>query len=112
MLLLGTFRPEELETSNHPLRKYKAEMQAHKQCDEMTVGTMSSEDIRSYLDLRFSPNDFSKELAGLLAQKTEGHPLFFTSLVQFVEERCDIVKRNANWSLTRPLSEMDLNIPE
>src|SRR5204863_1002415 len=61
MLLLGTFRPEDLENTNHPLRKYKAEMQAHKQCDEIALEALTPEHIASYLDLRFQPNDFQRE---------------------------------------------------
>jgi serine/threonine protein kinase len=112
MLLLGTFRPEDLETTNHPLRKYKAEMQAHKQCDEIALGALTADHIAGYLDLRFSPNDFPKDLPALLSRKTEGHPLFVTGLAELLEERGDIAKVNAHWSLTRPLPEMALDVPE
>ena len=33
VLLVGTFRPEDIERSNHPLKSYKAEMQMHKLCE-------------------------------------------------------------------------------
>ena len=38
--------------------------------------------------------------------------MFATSLIQFLAERGDIAQKNAHWSLTRPLSEMDLEAPE
>jgi len=34
VLIAGTFRPEDIERSNHPLKSYKAEMQAHKLCED------------------------------------------------------------------------------
>ena len=112
VLIVGTFRPEDLERSNHPLKNYKAEMQAHKLCEEIALDSLSQEHIASYLDARFAPNDFPRELSALIQQKTEGHPLFATSLVQFLAERGDISRPNEHWSLMRPLSELDLEAPE
>ena len=41
LLLAGTFRPEDIERSNHPLKSYKAEMQAHKLCEEIALDSLS-----------------------------------------------------------------------
>jgi hypothetical protein len=112
LLIAGTFRPEDLELSNHPLKSYKAEMQSHKLCEEVALGSLSREHIAEYLDATFSPNDFPPELTSLIHDKTEGHPLFATNLLQYMGERGDIAKVNAHWSLVRPLSEMDLEAPE
>src|SRR5213594_865882 len=112
LLVIGTFRPEDVERSGHPLKSYKLEMQSHKLCEEIALGSLSYEHVASYLDLRFSPNDFPRELPALIQRKTEGHPLFATSLVQFLSERGDIAKANEHWTLMRPLSEMDLETPE
>src|SRR5947207_12987053 len=112
LLVIGTFRSEDVERSSHPLRSYKLEMQAHNLCEEIALGSLSYEHIASYLDLRFSPNDFPRELPLLIQRKTEGHPLFATSLVQFLSERGDIARANEHWTLTRHISEMDLEMPE
>src|SRR5437660_3955659 len=112
VLILWTFRPEDLERSNHPLKNYTAEMKAHQLCEEIALGVLSREHISGYLDARFKPNDFPPELSSLIQQKTEGHPLFATSLVQFLAERGDIAQTNEHWSLARPLSEMNLEAPE
>jgi tetratricopeptide (TPR) repeat protein len=112
LLVIGTFRPEDVERSGHPLKSYKMEMQSHNLCEEIALGLLSHEHISSYLNVRFAPNDFPLELAALIQRKTEGHPLFATSLVQFLSERGDIAKVNEHWTLTRPLLEMDLEAPE
>jgi len=112
LLIAGTFRPEDIELSNHPLKSYKAEMQAHKLCEEVALGSLSREHIAAYLDATFAPNDFPPELTSLVHDKTEGHPLFATSLLQYLSERGDIAKVNTHWSLARPLSEMELEAPE
>jgi hypothetical protein len=112
LLVIGTFRPEDVERSGHPLKTYKLEMQSHNLCEEIVLGLLSHEHISSYLNVRFAPNDFPVELPTLILRKTEGHPLFATSLVQFLSERGDISKANEHWTLTRPLLEMDLEAPE
>ena len=39
LLIVGTFRPEDLEISNHVLKTYKLEMQAHNLCEEIALGS-------------------------------------------------------------------------
>jgi tetratricopeptide (TPR) repeat protein len=112
VLLLGTFRPAELEISNHPLKSCRQEMLAHGQCYEIILRRLSQEELRFYLDSRFAPNDFSGELSTRIHDKTEGHPLFSASLVQFLLDIGHIVRRNEHWALTHPLTEADLEAPE
>jgi tetratricopeptide (TPR) repeat protein len=112
VLLLGTFRPGDLEISHHPLKSYKLEMQAHQQCEEIALGVLSEGHLAGYLDARFAPNDFAGALAPLIERKTEGHPLFATGLAQLLAERGDIAQAGEHWTLTRPLTELDLEAPE
>ena len=111
LLVTGTFRPEDVERGNHPFKNFLLEMQAHNQCEEMALGLLSREHLATYLDTRFAPNRFEPELAALIHRKTEGQPLFATSLVQFLVERGDIARVGDHWILTRPLSELDLEAP-
>jgi tetratricopeptide (TPR) repeat protein len=112
LLIAGTFRPEDIERSNHPLKSYKAEMQTHHLCEEVALHSLGRDHIAEYLNATFMPNDFPPELAALIHDKTEGHPLFATNLLQYLGERGDIAKVNAHWKLVRPLAEMDLEAPE
>ncbi|HKE57335.1 MAG TPA: AAA family ATPase, partial [Pyrinomonadaceae bacterium] len=112
LLLVGTFRPEDIERNNHPLKGYKADMQMHKLCEEIALDSLQLEHIVEYLDATFSPNDFPDQLARHIHDKTEGHPLFATNLLQYLSERGYIARTNEHWSLTRAISEMDLEAPE
>ncbi len=112
LLIIGTFRPEDVALTSHPLKTYKLEIQAHNQCDEIALDSLGQEYIASYINQRFAPNDFPRELSALIYHKTEGHPLFATNLVQYMADRGDIVQTNAHWSLSRPLAEMELEAPE
>jgi tRNA A-37 threonylcarbamoyl transferase component Bud32/tetratricopeptide (TPR) repeat protein len=112
LLVVGTFRPGDVELSKHPLKNCKREMQAHQRCEELALGPLEQEHIARYLDARFAPNSFSAELAALIERKTEGHPLFATSLVQFLAERGGITRAEERWTLRQDLSEIDLEVPE
>lgn len=112
MMIAGTFRPEDLERTGHPLKSYKVEMQAHNLCDEIALKSLSLQHVATYLDATYIPNDFPAELAALVHDKTEGHPLFATNLIQYLGERGDFARTSGVWTLARPLSEMQLEAPE
>jgi tetratricopeptide (TPR) repeat protein len=112
LLIVGTFRAGEVESSNHVLKGYRLEMRAHQMCEEIALGLLEEQHISGYLNTRFAPNDFPAELALLLHRKTEGHPLFVTGLLQFLNDRGDIRQVNSHWTLARPLSEVGLEVPE
>jgi serine/threonine protein kinase/tetratricopeptide (TPR) repeat protein len=112
LLIAGTFRPEDIERTNHPLKSYKAEMQTHRLCEEVALGSLARDNIAEYLNATFSPNDFPPDFASLIHDKTEGHPLFATNLIQYLSEQGDIARVNSHWSLLRPLAQLDLEAPE
>ncbi|MDQ1590385.1 MAG: eukaryotic-like serine/threonine-protein kinase [Pyrinomonadaceae bacterium] len=112
LLMLGTLRADEVELSEHPLKKYKLEMQARRLSEEIALDSLNETHIAKYLDAHFAPNDFPPEFASFVESKTEGHPLFATGLLQFLAERGEIAKIDNCWSLARPLSEMDVETPE
>lgn len=111
LLILCTLR-QDIETEDHPLKASKVEMQTHNLCEEIVLGSLAERQIMSYLDAQFKQNDFPYELSFVIYQKTEGHPLFVTSLVQFMREHGDITNENKRWTLARPLTEMNLEAPE
>jgi len=112
VLIAGTFRPEDIERTNHPLKGYKAEMLSHRLCEEVSLASLGLEHIDEYLNVTFAPNDFPPEFGQLIHDKTEGHPLFATNLLQYLSERGDIASVNSHWSLVRPLAQLDLQAPE
>ncbi|HZB44667.1 MAG TPA: AAA family ATPase, partial [Pyrinomonadaceae bacterium] len=112
LLVVGTYRPGDLELNDHPLKSFMLETAAHSLCDEIALGSLTRRHVAGYLDSRFAPNDFPAELTALVHAKTEGHPLFVTSLAQFLVERGDIAQRGTTWTLARALSGMSLEAPE
>jgi predicted ATPase len=111
LLVTGTFRPEDVERGNRAFQNFLLEAQTHNQCEEITLDPLTEQALGSYLNNRFDPNCFDPEIAFLIHRKTEGQPLFASSLAQFLVERGDIARAGECWILTRPLSELDLEVP-
>lgn len=111
LLVTGTFRPEDVERGNCAFKNFLLEAQSHNQCEEMTLDLLSQEALENYLNARFTPNRFDTDLPLLIHRKTEGQPLFATSLVQFLVERGDIARIGEYWTMTRPLLDLDLEVP-
>jgi DNA-binding winged helix-turn-helix (wHTH) protein/tetratricopeptide (TPR) repeat protein len=112
VLLLATFRPEDLQVGNHPLKNCKVEMQAHHECDEIVLGVLGAHEIANLLEKRFQPNEFPDELASVIHRRTDGQPLFTVSLLEFLARHGEILNTNSHWRLARPLGAMDLKIPD
>ena len=111
LLMIGTYRPEDVEISKHPLGTYVRELSAHRVCEEFPLEALPDQDVGAYLNARFAPNDFPSEIAALIARKTEGHPLFLSGLADFLIERGDITWNENSWILTRPPAELSLEVP-
>jgi tetratricopeptide (TPR) repeat protein len=111
LLLIGTFRPEQVPVGNPPLEALLCEMRTAQTCEEITLEPLGEGEIAKYLADRFSPNEFSGALGALIHRKTEGLPLFAIRLVQLLAERGDIEQRVSGWSLRVPVSALELEVP-
>src|SRR6202161_1667036 len=111
LLLVVTARPEDIERNNPTLKKCYTEMHARGICEEIPLQVLRVQDVASYLDAHFSPNEFPAELASVIHSKSEGHPLFATGAIQILAERGDIARTNGAWKLKQPLEQMELDVP-
>jgi tetratricopeptide (TPR) repeat protein len=112
LLIVGTFRPEEVEHRDHPLRGYRHQLVGRERCEELPLPLLGPEHIERYLNARFAPNDFATTLTSLIQRKTDGHPLFATLLIQWLLERGDIAQSSATWTLQRAVSDEQVEAPQ
>ncbi len=112
MLLLATYRPSELEAGPRQVRDIVADLLLQRSCEELRLGPLGADEIATYLDLRFSPHAFPPDLVAGIEARTEGHPFFVTSLVQYLADQGHIARRGERWELTHSLSAKDIEAPE
>jgi hypothetical protein len=54
LLVIGTYRPVEVLTREHPLKALKQELQLHGRCEELALDFLSEDDVAEYLAVRFA----------------------------------------------------------
>jgi predicted ATPase len=117
LVVIGTYRPAEMLSNGHPLRRVKDELELHNQSIELRLRLLKENDIADYLVERFSPPGVRKSLftgiAALIHAGTEGNPLFVVGLVDFLIAQGIIDASNGAFaSGFRPLLEADrINMP-
>src|SRR5262245_19327322 len=103
LLVLGTYRPVEGLTSDHPLKGVKQELQVHGQCEELALDFLTAEDVAEYLAVRFTGGAPGRAplqtLAHLIHQRTDGNPLFMVNVVNDLIAQGVVTKMNGEWEL-------------
>jgi DNA-binding winged helix-turn-helix (wHTH) protein/tetratricopeptide (TPR) repeat protein len=88
LLLIGTYRPMEVQWSGHPLRHLVQELKVHRHCAELPLGFLSQEHVAEYLLTRFaggtSDRAHLRRLAQVVHQRTDGNPLFMVNMVDYL----------------------------
>ena len=112
VLLLATVRPEDIRMTKHPLNNWAADMKARQLCDEIELTVLNAEEVGNLLNQRFDPNQFPNEFASLIWKRTDGHPLFTVSLLDFLADSGDIVHNGSQWDLVSAPAQMVQKIPE
>ena len=87
ILILGTYRPNEVLGRGHPLRALLADLRPHAQCAELMLDALSAPVVAMYLSHRCS-GILPAPVAELIHHRTGGHPLFLVSMVdELVRDR-------------------------
>jgi predicted ATPase len=79
LMILATYRPAESGAPGSLLRVARNEMELHKQCQVVALGSLSEQDTADYLAARF-PDMTTSVLAPALHQRSSGNPLLMVCL--------------------------------
>jgi DNA-binding winged helix-turn-helix (wHTH) protein/predicted ATPase len=112
ILVLGTHRPTDLIVGRHPLRTVQRELAARGQCEELTLGLLTSVEVTRYLDARFLTHDFPPDLGRAVHHGTDGNPLFMVNVVDDLVARRSIVDVSGRWRLDVAVDEVARGVPE
>lgn len=112
LMVVGTYRPVEVILGDHPLKGVKRELQAHGRCHELPLEYLTEEAIAQYLSARCPDHQLPVKLARLLQRRTEGNPLFMTTLVEYLIEERVIIDQRGHWRLQGGLGDVETRVPE
>jgi tetratricopeptide (TPR) repeat protein len=112
VLVIVTYRPEELFLRKHPFLQIRSELQARGACRQLSLEFLSREDISRYLALEYPDHRFPESFPDLIHSKTEGNPLFMADVLRYLRDRQVIAKANGHWSLVQSVPDIEKVLPE
>jgi DNA-binding winged helix-turn-helix (wHTH) protein len=110
-LILGTFRPAEISRS-HPLSRVVGELIAHGHAFPLELRGFDAASLDDYLVARFPGHSFSFELTDSLLRASGGNPLLIGALLDDLQDRAAIIRRQDGWHLVGGVAEIDACKPE
>ena len=109
LLIIGTYRPVEATTQDHPIREITRTLRAHRRCIELALDYLSVSDVRRYLHGRFG--DGVRDLGGPIHRRTDGNPLFVVAVIEEMIRRGQLAQSEGGWVLGGDADLADLAVP-
>jgi len=112
LLIIATCRPSELAQTRHSFLPLKLDLVSRGACREISPGYFDEAAINRYLALQFADHTFPRGFAGLIQQRTEGHPLFVVDLLRDLRRRQVLKQHDGTWIVSEDLSSLSRELPE
>lgn len=113
LLVIGSYRPADASSRGHPVQAVKQAVALHGACGELALGLLGLGDVAVYLQRRFALGAAALgELSQFVYARTDGNPLFVVALVDDLLRSGALGRGAGGWTLSRPVAEVGLAIPE
>lgn len=107
LLIVGSYRPVEVTSQEHPLRAIKQDLQRRNYCQDIPLDLLSREAVEQYVTIHFgehgphpAPLIDTRALATVLYRCTEGNPLFLVKLIEELAARQVLEHTAEQWAQT------------
>lgn len=111
LLMLGTFRPEDIgdrEGKPHPLVETMQLMSREDLYERMELSRLPRECMSDFLSALLGEVDVSDEFEDHVYRETEGNPLFMLELVKLLVDEGAISPQDGTWRLVKDLRTVDV----
>ena len=98
-LLLGTYRPESIRGSGHPLSGMIQALELRQHCQELVLAALSATEVEAYLAARLKSEVYAATLGPTLYRRTEGNPLFMVNLLKHWMAHGWLSQHHGEWIL-------------
>jgi len=112
LLLIGTYRPADVQARQHPLRAVMHGPRVLGVCEELILDLLNETAVVGFLEARFPGHRFPETLARLIHRRTEGNSLFMVAAVDFLVSRRTIVAVDGGWELRLAPTETEIGTPD
>jgi len=112
LLLVGTYRSAEAKRGDSPLRAITQELQARRCGEEIVLTPLAAFDVGSYLRGRLAGGQVGDDLAWVMHQRTDGHPLFLVNVVDFALRQGLLAEAGGRWVLRGGRDALESGVPD
>ncbi len=111
LLLIATYRPEDLATARHPLKQMTYDLVLRKYCTEIELAPLSTDAIGEVLRGGAESELAMPALTRLVEERTGGNPLFMRVTLDHLVERGEIARTAHGWQPLVPLDALASEVP-
>lgn len=108
LLVIGTYRPVDAILRQHPLRVVEQELRTRRHSAQLTLRLLNQRAVTSWLE-RLGPNP-PPRLTEWLYQRTDGHPLFLSALLEDLKTEGLVQYDGGAWTVSPRFA--DTGVPE
>jgi tetratricopeptide (TPR) repeat protein len=111
LLLIGTYRPEDLTTARHPLRRMTHDLALHQYCGEIELAPLSADAVGEVLTGGIESEQAAAAFTHLIKERTGGNPLFMRVTLDYLQEIGEVSRSARGWRPLVPLSQLASEAP-
>jgi DNA-binding winged helix-turn-helix (wHTH) protein/predicted ATPase len=111
LLLLGTYRPESIRGSGHPLPGMIQALRLRQHCQELVLSALSAPEVEAYVAVRLQSETHAATLGPTLYRRTEGNPLFMVNLLEHWMAHGWLSQHHGEWTLRPGWEAITQEIP-
>jgi predicted ATPase len=111
LLILGTYRPEDITTKegeSHPLVETMQLMNREELYEQVELGRLPKESVSEFLAALFGDVDFGAKFIDVMYKETEGNPLYILELGKLLVDEGVIQSRDGVCQLSKDLEDVDI----
>ena len=112
LLIIGTYRPEDIADLQHPLHTIKQELQLHKRCIEIPLPLLTETAVEEYLCVRFGTPTLPPPCSHFVHQRSEGNPLFMLNVVDDLVARELLMPRPSGLIFASQAAQQQGGVPD
>jgi adenylate cyclase len=112
ILLLATYRPEELQLHHEQFSQIALDLQARRRCQRIDLGFLSIEDVKAFVSLEFPENSFPDVFLKLIHARTEGNPFFMVEVLRYLRDKQVLFQSEGTWRLSEKLPDIERDLPQ
>jgi predicted ATPase len=111
LMLLASYRPADVSTGQHPLKRLKQDLVTHKLCTEVPLPPLHKAAVKEYLVQEFKQETLPQGLPSFVHQHSEGNPLFMIAMLDHMIAQGFIRQEAGAWQLRTELRDFDMGVP-